>query len=192
MTKNEIKNISLSLFTKYGYEGTALSEIAKRVGIQKPSIYNHFKNKDDLFLCLFEEILEEHIQQVEQFVEEINTLSSEEKLKHILLDTCNYYKNHEDKATFLKRAMIFPPEHLKHILNESFLRSEESFSAILHAIFVEGIDKKEIRQGKVENLIMSYFCLIDGIFMEFSYYGKENMEPRIQNIWENFWYGLSE
>jgi len=28
--------------------------------------------------------------------------------------------------------------------------------------------------------------------MEFSYYGKENMEPRIQNIWENFWYGLSE
>jgi len=70
--------------------------------------------------------------------------------------------------------------------------SEESFSAILHAIFVEGIDKKEIRQGKVENLIMSYFCLIDGIFMEFSYYGKENMEPRIQNIWENFWYGLSE
>ncbi len=30
MTKNEIKNISLSLFTKYGYEGTALSEIAKR------------------------------------------------------------------------------------------------------------------------------------------------------------------
>ncbi|MFP3668034.1 TetR/AcrR family transcriptional regulator [Priestia sp. SIMBA_032] len=191
MTKDEIKIISLTLFTNYGYEGTTLSEIAKRVGIQKPSIYNHFKNKDDIFLCLFEEILEEHIYQIKKLVEEINTLSSEEKLKYILLDTCNYYKNHEEKATFLKRAMIFPPEHLKHILNEKFLRSEKSFSSILRTIFIEGIEKKEIREGKIENLIMSYFCLIDGVFMEFSYYGKEKMEPRIQNIWENFWFGLN-
>jgi len=191
MTKDKIKLISLTLFTKYGYEGTTLSEIAKQVGIQKPSIYNHFKNKDDLFLCLFEEILEEHIHQIEQLVKEMNAFSSEEKLRHILFDTCNYYKNHEDKATFLKRAMIFPPEHLRHILNEKFLGSEKSFSSILRTIFTEGIEKKEIREGKIENLIMSYFCLIDGVFMEFSYYGKEKMEPRIQNIWEHFWFGLS-
>ncbi|MEK1830327.1 TetR/AcrR family transcriptional regulator [Priestia megaterium] len=100
MTKDKIKLISLTLFTKYGYEGTTLSEIAKQVGIQKPSIYNHFKNKDDLFLCLFEEILEEHVHQIEQLVKEINAFSSEEKLRRILFDTCNYYKNHEDKATF--------------------------------------------------------------------------------------------
>ncbi|WP_404900322.1 TetR/AcrR family transcriptional regulator [Priestia filamentosa] len=192
MTKDKIKAVSLKLFTEYGYDGTTLSEIAKIVGIQKPSIYNHFKSKEDLYLCLFESILEEHIYKINQLIKEIHELAPKEKLKSILLDTCKYYKYDENKSAFLKRAMIFPPKHLKHILNEKFLSSEASFSSILHAIFLEGIEKKEIRPGNIENLIMSYLCLIDGVFIEFSYYGPEKMESRIQNIWDNFWFGVGE
>jgi AcrR family transcriptional regulator len=192
MTKDKIKAVSLKLFTEYGHDGTTLSEIARIVGIQKPSIYNHFKSKEDLYLCLFESILGEHIYNINQLIKEIHELSPKEKLKCILLDTCKYYKHHEDESAFLKRAMIFPPKHLKHILNERFLSSEASFSSILHAIFLEGIEKKEIRPGNIENLIMSYLCLIDGIFIEFSYYGPEKMESRIQSIWDNFWFGIGE
>ena len=48
-TKEDIARIALSLFLQQGYEKTSLNQIAQKVGISKPAIYHHFKNKDELF-----------------------------------------------------------------------------------------------------------------------------------------------
>ena len=48
-TKQEIAKTALRLFLQNGYEGTSLNQIASQVGITKPAIYHHFKNKDELF-----------------------------------------------------------------------------------------------------------------------------------------------
>ena len=47
-TKQKIQIAAAQLFRKQGYNGTYLSEIAKLVGIQAPSIYNHFASKQEL------------------------------------------------------------------------------------------------------------------------------------------------
>ncbi|WP_078410537.1 TetR/AcrR family transcriptional regulator [Priestia abyssalis] len=190
MTKDKIKAIALSLFAKNGYEGTSLAEIAKGVGIQKPSIYNHFKSKEELFLSIFETILWEHVRYMEQLIEEMEGLSAEKKLYHMLYATFQYYIDNEEKSAFLKRSMIFPPEPLKELISDKFLLSEEALSTILRIIFIKGIENGELCDKNIEDLVISYYCLIDGIFIELSYYGKEKMEPRIQNIWDNFWFGV--
>jgi AcrR family transcriptional regulator len=48
-TKQHIVKIALQLFLQKGYEKTSLNDIAGEVGITKPAIYHHFKNKDELF-----------------------------------------------------------------------------------------------------------------------------------------------
>lgn len=48
-TKQQIAKAALRLFLQNGYERTSLNQIAARVGITKPAIYHHFKNKDELF-----------------------------------------------------------------------------------------------------------------------------------------------
>jgi AcrR family transcriptional regulator len=48
-TKENIVKTALSLFLQKGYERTSLNDIAREVGITKPAIYHHFKNKDELF-----------------------------------------------------------------------------------------------------------------------------------------------
>ena len=48
-TKENIIKTALRLFLQNGYEKTSLNQIAYKVGITKPAIYHHFKNKDDLF-----------------------------------------------------------------------------------------------------------------------------------------------
>jgi len=48
-TKKQIAKAALQLFLQNGYERTSLNQIAARVGITKPAIYHHFRNKDELF-----------------------------------------------------------------------------------------------------------------------------------------------
>lgn len=48
-SKEEILHESLKLFAKKGYEAVSVKEIATAVGIKEASLYNHFKNKKDIF-----------------------------------------------------------------------------------------------------------------------------------------------
>ena len=45
MTKNKILEVSIDLFSKYGYDGVSIRQIAGEVGIRESSIYNHYRNK---------------------------------------------------------------------------------------------------------------------------------------------------
>jgi AcrR family transcriptional regulator len=54
-TRAAIQQVALELFTKKGYEATSLREIADELGIQKPSLYYHFKGKEDILRALFDE-----------------------------------------------------------------------------------------------------------------------------------------
>ena len=58
MSSKKIRDVALSHFAHYGYEGAALSKIAEEVGIKKPTIYAHYKGKDDLFLSVVQYVFQ--------------------------------------------------------------------------------------------------------------------------------------
>ena len=47
-TKEEILNTSIELFSEYGISAVSIRDITKRVGINESSLYNHYKNKDEI------------------------------------------------------------------------------------------------------------------------------------------------
>lgn len=53
-TKERILDVALTLFSQYGYDGTSMEQIADMVGIKAPSLYKHFKGKEDIFNTLLE------------------------------------------------------------------------------------------------------------------------------------------
>ena len=57
-TKQEILNVSLDLFSIYGFEATSMSKIANTVGIRKASLYSHFESKQAILNEIIDEILE--------------------------------------------------------------------------------------------------------------------------------------
>ncbi len=53
-TKERILEEALTLFAENGYDGTGVDAIAERVGIKGPSLYKHFKSKEDILNALID------------------------------------------------------------------------------------------------------------------------------------------
>lgn len=54
-TKERILAEALTLFSENGYDGTGVEQIAEKVGIKAPSLYKHFKGKEDILNALIDD-----------------------------------------------------------------------------------------------------------------------------------------
>ena len=53
-TKEKILDAALTLFAENGYDGTSVEQIANNVGIKAPSLYKHYKGKEDILNALID------------------------------------------------------------------------------------------------------------------------------------------
>ena len=56
-TKNRILDEALKLFSEKGYGNVYVEQIARAVGIKAPSLYKHFKSKQEILDCIVEECM---------------------------------------------------------------------------------------------------------------------------------------
>lgn len=55
-TRKKIMDAALSLFAQKGYANVFVAQIADAVGIKAPSLYKHFKSKQDIFEAILAEV----------------------------------------------------------------------------------------------------------------------------------------
>ena len=55
-TKLRILDVALTLFSEKGYHSVSVAEIADAVGIKAPSLYKHYKSKQDIFDAILKEM----------------------------------------------------------------------------------------------------------------------------------------
>lgn len=55
-TKDRILDSALTLFSERGYDGVGVDLIAENAGIKGPSLYKHFKGKEDILDSLIEKV----------------------------------------------------------------------------------------------------------------------------------------
>ena len=134
-TKEKIIYESLNLFSIKGFDAISVRDIANKVGIKASSIYNHFKNKQDIF----DTIIEKYSTYANQILKNINTrnntnsfiinkfkdLSDDQFLK-IHMKMFRFYLEDEYMVKFRKILTI-----------EQFNNPE--ISKIYHEIFIDNI-----------------------------------------------------
>jgi len=55
-TKQRILDAALTLFSQNGYANVYVGQIAEAVGIKAPSLYKHYKSKQDIFQAILDEM----------------------------------------------------------------------------------------------------------------------------------------
>ena len=65
-TADRILDAAEDLFAEKGYSATSLGDVADRVGIRSPSLYNHFKNKEALYRAVLERLLSDFAEPMQE------------------------------------------------------------------------------------------------------------------------------
>ena len=194
-TKTEILEAALDLFSKQGFHGTSMQEIAEEVGIHKSSIYNHFAGKDKLLKSLFDSFgpgrikdklqslkRQEKIEQPYQFLQELGQLAPE-------------VISSKKEQKFVKLLLI---EHNQQVVQEKI--KDQIFSITrgeLVKIFEEMMERNLIKQEDPLLLANGFIGPIILLRLEHLMFCKEDKDMKyiskfIQQHIDFFWQNIRE
>ncbi|RZM82673.1 TetR/AcrR family transcriptional regulator [Leptolyngbya iicbica] len=96
----QILNGALQEFLAHGYAGTSMDRVAATAGVSKPTVYNHFQDKEGLFRALVQKIARERFQI--KFKAEILSGPLEESLPRLLASMVNTISDDDDYQDFVR------------------------------------------------------------------------------------------
>ena len=69
-----LRDVAIEVFVEFGYERASLSEIVKRAGASKETLYARYASKQDLFMACIKHYLESHMRPFSDILEEHGSL----------------------------------------------------------------------------------------------------------------------
>lgn len=189
-TKEKIIEAGTRCFASNGYKETTMAEIARLVGIKKPSLYAHYQNKEALFLDVFENEIECYLQFVQHRISEKRAQPVKEQLKDLFF-VHSINEENEISTRFYYRFVNYPPAELQEAILTRYKQADDSLFSILENVWNDGKELGEIdRNLSSAHLYHAFFALIDGLANEMSLYDYVQMKKRAGLVWEVFWRGI--
>ena len=92
-----------------------MTEVARRVGLSKPTLYHYFRNKEELLICLYEDVMNESLISAERF--ERGVKNPLEALRQLLIYRIRYICEHQAiHKVFFEEEEEIPKDLLVSIL----------------------------------------------------------------------------
>ncbi|MBO1041178.1 TetR/AcrR family transcriptional regulator [Brucella pituitosa] len=167
-------------FAVNGYDGASLNEIAQMVGIKKASLYSHFDGKDALFLQVLEDaVAVESAFATESLAAAVNIAGPGAAYVEAIADRYQASVH----LRYLLRTVYLPPAQLKDAIGiayEGFLDTlRYGFSQHLQTTSFQSLsDTDRARYGT------AYIGIVESLFVELTYAGREPMETRREALWQ--------
>ena len=158
--KRDIALGTKALILKDGINNITISQIAKAAGIGKGTVYEYFKNKDEIVFELVEILMQEHNKQKEAELSRLT--STREKVKSFF----SFFYIDADKELreiykqFTAIALSSTNEDMLNFQTECYFLYEKWMEAIIQ----EGIQNKELKP-EIKELIMGIFAFAQGAFI---------------------------
>ena len=156
MRRKQIIDEAFRLFARHGYDSATMRQIGSAVGLDKSSLYVHFKNKNEIF----EEIIKSELEQYEQNV--LNRLhqgSLKMLARNLFVETLAYFAD-RDKLLFWKHICLLSASGADAEVN----RQAQAALDRLHRLIRGKLDteQKMIREDKASKMMLYLYILTQG------------------------------
>ncbi|MEA5079855.1 MAG: TetR/AcrR family transcriptional regulator [Anaerolineaceae bacterium] len=183
--REKILESAKSLFIEHGYHGLAMREIAEALGVTKPALYYHFKDKEELFLA----ILHKNLDDIEAGIDAIlaQKVTSKEAIYLFIQHVLN--QSADDRAVIVLE--IQESKQLSETARNDFYQLYQAkFIQKIQEIFAHGIENGEIRA--IDPAFATWTLL--GILYPYLAMGRESSgalsEDKIKMIFDIFMNGV--
>ena len=151
-TRERILEEAEKLYHGGGYDNISLQEVAEALGIKKPALFYHYKNKQELFYAMLRTMLERMRLQLAETI-----AASEPTAEAQLLAVLNRMTREPgfDIMHFLRQDYELLTQAQRDDLHVVW---NESLFLPLHRIFQEGTARNEF---KIHNSIMATFTFLN-------------------------------
>ena len=173
--KHDIALSCKELVVENGIKNVTISQIAKTAGVGKGTLYDYFKNKEDLVFEIVNILMREHNLNLEQEI--TDAVSTKDKIKafaHFFYDE-KEYELRELYKEFISIALSSPDAEMTEFHSECSLRYHSWFDAIIQS----GIDKNELIPH-ARKLVKGLFVAGEGMFL--NAYATNNLDTLEQDL----------
>lgn len=144
-TKQKILKEALNLFAEKGYHAVYVGDIAEAVGIKAPSLYKHYKSKQDIFNAILEEMKKSYDQQAAALKMNGNDADadasifsavSEDQLVQMGLKLFTYFL-HDDYASKFRKMLTIEQFHdadLSSLYQKQYIDDPLSYQAAIFSL----------------------------------------------------------
>ena len=161
-TKQAIREAATTLFAQKGFAATSTREICQRAGITKPALYYHFGNKEQLYVELVLDCMNEY--RKEMLRASHRGQNTREKLTEVV--AAIFALNRRDPLiSRLFFRMVFAPEKESPAIN--YIEAGETEAHILEGIVREGLARGELkgRPAEIAEALMGIHTLYTMSFL---------------------------
>lgn len=109
-TAERILDEAEAVFAAHGFDGTSLGDVADRVGIRGPSLYNHFKNKRELYAAVLERLLDPFFALLDDLVAQP---PSPARAQNALETMLRHHTDHPNLARLIQQAVLAGGDQLE-------------------------------------------------------------------------------
>ena len=167
-TKKKILDVALTLFSEKGYGNVYVGQIAEGVGIKAPSLYKHYKSKQDIFNAILDEMRERYNQKAADLNmngsdyladSELYKNVSEDELVKMGIGLFSFFLHDEYECKFRKMLTIeqFSDKELAKLFSTQYFDDPLSYqSGLLQFLIMQG----KMKEDDADIMALQFFAPI--------------------------------
>ncbi|MGE7903476.1 TetR/AcrR family transcriptional regulator [Peribacillus sp. NPDC094092] len=175
MKKQELIDAALLHYSLHGYQGATMKKIADEVGIKPASIYFFYKNKEELFIAAFQQLLDNHLAEMKRILAKTSSRSVNQIFSEMLHGIVKYHKEDERGTMAYISLVTSPIPEIKLYLQKYLLHFNDWMASSLEDLLRQRYPS--ISAGEVDQIIKQFVLLGNGLFWGINLYeGQDLME----------------
>jgi TetR/AcrR family fatty acid metabolism transcriptional regulator len=138
--RQQILQAAIEIFGRSNFDDTSISEIARRAGVAEGTIYQYFKNKQDLFFSIPREKTKTFSAQLDLYLKGVT--DAREKIRKFAWYYLHFFRTNPDYA----RSLMLEMRVSKAFARSGSYKGVKRFMSQALAILKEGQEQGVIRQ----------------------------------------------
>lgn len=180
-TEQLIINTAKRLFIEKGFDETSMSDVARKVGLNRPALHYYFRTKDKLFEAVFSIILNAFVPKLREIIMQPAPVS--QRIEKIVNLYFGVLRQNPCLPLFLVREMQRKPDHLVSTVQHL---DTSGYIDILKQTMLKEMDEGHMKKIPLEHVFYSFYGLMAIPFLTQSfvevYTGKKIDEVQL-DLW---------